>query len=153
VVALGIVPLDPRDAAHSYVTSIAVPDAKIVTLRTILTVLGREYHQVPHLYDIEEKKWQTWETSWFVAYTPTTERCPWYFPPSYGVYKAIQVPDGMDRQLTVVEPGASGYDIALSSARSCSSIGISHLPEGTPVYSLYFNKQVRKLGWDPFTRH
>jgi hypothetical protein len=142
VVALGIVPLDPQDAAHTYVTSIAVPDSNIVTLHTILTVLGCEYHQVPHLYDIEEEQWQTWETSWFVAYTPTSDRCPWYFPPLSGVYKAIQMPHGMDRPLLMVAPGTLGYDAALRSAQSRSAIGTAHLPEGTPVYSLYFNQQV-----------
>jgi hypothetical protein len=152
VAALGIVPLDPRNAAHTYVTSIAVPDASIVTLRTLLTVLGREYHQVPYLHEIEDKKWQTWEMSWFAAYTPTTERCPWYFLPTSGVYKAIQVPDGLDRQLLVVLPGASGYNTALKSAQSRSHIGMAYLPEDTPVYSLYFNKQVRNTELHYFIR-
>jgi hypothetical protein len=142
VLALSIVPLEGLGASppHSYVTSIQVPDAHVVTLRTACTVLGNEYHLMPSMADIESGDWQTWVTCWFISMSIATLRAPWFSSP---LYKAIQA-DGMDRPLLTVVPGENGYDTVLSAARLRSEIGTGHLPHGTPVYSVYFNQEVRK---------
>jgi hypothetical protein len=141
VVGLGIIHLEGRGPPpHSYVTSIQVPDPNFVTLRAVLVRVAQEYHRIPDVHAIESGKWQTWITPWYQAITPTSNRAPWYF---MDCYRAIRG-DRMDMQLTTtVAHGAPGYTSALSAARTGSHTGAMYLPDGTLVYSLYFEEQVR----------
>jgi hypothetical protein len=124
---MGIIHLEGRGPpSHSYVTSIQVPDQNFVTLQAVLARVAQEYHLIPDVHAIETGKWQTWIT-------------PWYF---MDCYRAIRG-DRLGMQLTTtVAPGAPGYATALTAARTGSLTGALHLPDGTPVYSLYFEEQV-----------
>jgi hypothetical protein len=140
-VAIGIgINLGANDTypPHSYVFSTRVPDANNISLNTVITALANHAHKfLPRRTQIVQGMWNMWVTPCFERVTQASTY-PWLYMSTFTV---LTLPSWWNRSLPQVTRGMDGYKWAISAARERDPS--ANLPDGTPLYSLYFLWEVR----------